>query len=81
MKHTVKITVFGRREAFQQILKERGVYKKLGVDRSTVAGWKARLKQGELLSEDKMKEMLLRHGGTLVKEEIWELPNPKIVEP
>ena len=65
--------VVGRREAFEAMLQERGVYKKLGVDRSTVAGWKTRLREGKLLSEDKMKEMLFKYGYTIVQDEVWDI--------
>lgn len=62
----------GTREAFIQMLQERGVYKKLGVDRSTVSNWKRYLDEGQTVSLDKMEEMLLKYGATVVKEKIWE---------
>jgi len=65
--------ITGRRAAFEAMLQERGVYKKLGVERSTVSSWKIRLKSGESISEDKMKEMLLRYGYSIVQEEVWEV--------
>lgn len=65
--------VKGTREAFKQMLSERGVYKKLGVERSTVAGWKRRLEEGESLSLDKMEEMLEKYGATVVSEKVWNV--------
>jgi transposase len=64
----------GTRAAFEAMLSERGVYKKLGVDRSTVAGWKRRLQEGENLSLDKMEEMLEKYGAKVVKEKVWGMP-------
>lgn len=65
--------VVGTRKAFETMISERGVYKKLGVDRSTVASWKIYLKQGKSISLDKMEEMLLRYGATVVQEKVWEI--------
>ncbi|MCY4781745.1 hypothetical protein ORI89_19015 [Sphingobacterium sp. UT-1RO-CII-1] len=65
--------VTGTREAFAQMLSERGVYKKLGVDRSTVAGWKRRLSEGHSISLDKMEEMLLKYGCTVIQEKVWKV--------
>ncbi|MBD0288517.1 MAG: hypothetical protein M3342_06025 [Bacteroidota bacterium] len=56
------------------MIDNRGVYKKLGVSRSTVATWKIYLKEGKSLSLDKMEEMLDKYGATVVKEKVWELP-------
>lgn len=68
----MKIT--GTREAFAAILEERGVYRKLGVERSTVATYKAYLREGKGISIEKMEEMLLRYGATIWKERIWDIP-------
>ncbi|MDR0266046.1 hypothetical protein [Sphingobacterium sp. 2149] len=65
--------VKGTKEAFVQMLSERGVYKKLGVDRSTVANWKTYLKEGRSISLDKMEEMLLKYGASVVQEKVWEV--------
>jgi transposase len=62
----------GTKEAFVQMLSERGVYKKLGVDRSTVANWKTYLKEGRSISLDKMEEMLLKYGASVVQEKVWK---------
>ncbi|MBD0353538.1 MAG: hypothetical protein ICV65_20530 [Flavisolibacter sp.] len=66
--------VAGTRKAFATMIDNRGVYKKLGVSRSTVATWKIYLKEGKSLSLDKMEEMLDKYGATVVKEKVWELP-------
>lgn len=65
--------VKGTKEAFVQMLSERGVYKKLGVDRSTVANWKTYLKEGRSISLDKMEEMLLKYGASVVQEKVWKV--------
>jgi hypothetical protein len=66
-----KIT--GTREAFSMMIQERGVYKKLGVERSTVSGWKRYLAEGVKISLDKMEEMLRKYGAVQVKEAVWEV--------
>jgi hypothetical protein len=66
-----KIT--GTREAFSMMIQERGVYKKLGVERSTVSGWKRYLGEGVKISLDKMEEMLRKYGAVQVKEAVWEV--------
>lgn len=65
--------VSGTKEAFEVMLKERGVYKKLNIDRSTVSNYRAYLKAGTHISMDKMEQMLLKYGATIVKEKIWNL--------
>lgn len=60
--------ITGTKQAFLAMLSERGIYKKLKVDRSTVAGWKSRG-----CTVDKMEEMLLKAGSTVVSEKVWVL--------
>ena len=62
----------GTKEAFQHMIQETNVYRKLGVSKGTVSNWKAYLKAGNSISLDKMEEMLLKYGATVVKEKIWE---------
>lgn len=69
----MKIT--GTKEAFAAILRERGVYRKLGVDRSTVANYRAYLRDGKWVSMDKMEEMLHRYGAFVAREKVWEVPS------
>lgn len=65
--------VEGTRAAFEHLISERGVYKRLGVDRSTVAGWKIYLRDGKSISLDKMEEMLLKAGAKVVQEKVWKI--------
>jgi hypothetical protein len=65
--------ITGTKEAFLKMLSERGVYKKLGVDRSTVSNWRQYLSDGKGISTDKMEEMLLRYGATVKQDKVWEL--------
>lgn len=65
--------ITGTREAFEALIQERGIYKRLGVERSTVATWKIYLKKGKNISLDKMVEMLLKAGASVVQEKIWEV--------
>jgi|GEM_PF-1435082 len=63
----------GTRKAFETMLQERGVYKKLGVDTSTVANWKTYLREGKSISLDKMEEMLMRSGAQVKQEKVWDI--------
>ena len=67
----------GTRLAFATMLQERGVYKRLGVDTSTVANWKIYLKQGKSISLDKMEEMLIRAGATVAQDKVWDIVESK----
>jgi hypothetical protein len=69
--------VEGTRQAFEMMIQERGIYKKLGVERSTVAGWKIYLREGKSISLDKMKEMLIKAGAIIVQEKVWNIIEPK----
>ena len=63
----------GTRQAFETMISERGVYKKLGVERSTVATWKIYLREGKSISLDKMEEMLIKAGAQVKQEKVWEI--------
>lgn len=65
-----KINIFdmevkGTREAFFALIQERGIYKRLGVERNTVSGWKSYLKEDKRISLDKMEEILIKAGATV----------------
>lgn len=65
--------VAGTKEAFSVIITEKNIYKKLGVSRSTVSGWKKLLVEGKYLTLDKMEEMLIKSGATVDSPIVWEL--------
>lgn len=65
--------VEGTQQAFAALINQRGIYKALGVDRRTVAGWKIYLKEGKSISLDKMEEMLIKGGATVKQEKVWRL--------
>ncbi|KEQ31208.1 hypothetical protein N180_02870 [Pedobacter antarcticus 4BY] len=65
--------VEGTKAAFEAMIKERGIYKRLGVDTSTVANWKAYLREGKSISLDKMEEMLFRSGAQIVTNKVWRI--------
>jgi len=65
--------ITGTRAAFSKMISERGVYKKLGVERSTVSTWKIYLRQGKSISLDKMEEMLIKYGAVVKHEKVWEI--------
>jgi glutamate synthase domain-containing protein 1 len=70
----------GTKQAFEMMLQERGIYKKLGVDTSTVANWKTYLKQGKSISLDKMEEMLTKAGATVAQEKLWKVPGASVTK-
>jgi hypothetical protein len=70
----------GTKQAFETMLQERGIYRKLGVDTSTVANWKTYLKKGQSISLDKMEEMLLKAGATIAQEKIWNVSDVRGVK-
>lgn len=65
--------VKGTREAFTELIRERGIYKRLGVKPPTVSTWKQYLREGKSISLDKMEEMLLKSGAEVVQEKVWEI--------
>jgi hypothetical protein len=69
--------VEGTRVAFETLISERGIYKRLGVERSTVATWKIYLREGKSISLDKMEEMLIKAGATVAQEKVWVIDEPK----
>jgi hypothetical protein len=63
-------------QAFMALINERGIYKKLGVDRSTVSNWKRALAgqdRRNMPSLDKMEEILGRYGAKVISEKIWQI--------
>ncbi|NII29898.1 hypothetical protein HB364_32770 [Pseudoflavitalea sp. X16] len=73
-------TITGTRDAFIALLQERGVYTRLGVDRSTVSNWRRALKGQDnkfMPSLDKMEEMLLKSGAKVAREKVWIIPVEK----
>jgi hypothetical protein len=67
------VEIKGTKQAFETMLQERGISKRLGVDTSTVANWKTYLKQGKSISLDKMEEMLIRSGASVTQVKLWEI--------
>lgn len=70
------MTIESTPQAFITLLNERGIYKKLGVDRSTVSNWKRALTghdRRNMPSLDKMEEMLSKYGAKVVSEKVWQI--------
>lgn len=63
----------GTREAFAAMIQERGIFRRLDVERSTVATWKMYLRDGKRISLDKMEEMLIKGGAAVKREKLWEV--------
>lgn len=66
--------ILGTKEAFRNLISNRGIYKVLGVDKSTVSTWKQYLSDGKNISVDKMEEILERAGATVKQDKIWKIP-------
>ena len=69
------MTITTTRAAFIELLNQRGIYKKLVVARSRVSHWKKYLKDGtgESITIDRMEQLLLVAGATVVQEKVWEV--------
>lgn len=68
--------ISGTKAAMLQILKEKNVYEKLGVSRSSVSNWKRALEGKDdhnNLTLDKMEELLQTYGATIVHEKVWNI--------
>ena len=72
--------IAGTRQAFAEMIKVRGIYKRLGVERSTVSTWKIYIREGKNISLDKMEEMLIKGGSTVVSDIQWQIPDPTFRE-
>lgn len=70
--------VTGTQQAFLKMLEEKNIHVKLGVAQPTAANWKRILVTGDTsngrVSIDKMEEMLLKAGASVVVEKVWDLP-------
>lgn len=67
--------IAGTKAAFEAMLSERGVFRKLEVDKSTVSAWRGYLRDGNKnISLEKMEEMLLRYGAVVKSEKVWTVP-------
>ena len=69
--------VEGTRQAFEALINERGIHKKLGVGRSTVSMWKMYLMINRHITLDKMEEMLIKSGATVAQDKVWDIVQPK----
>lgn len=62
-----------RSEAFAEVINQRGVYHKLGMDDGYVRSLRKKFKDGDVISEELMKDVLLKYGATIKQEELWVL--------
>ena len=62
------------KDAFYDSLQERAVYKKIGLDRSTVSHIKAKMRYGDFPSEATMKDILTKLGYFISQPEHWAKP-------
>jgi hypothetical protein len=74
------MNVHGTREAFMRMLSERGVYKKIGVSRTTANNWKRAILGDDLRNIptiNKMENLLNKFGAFVITEKVWEMPETK----
>lgn len=64
----------GTKEAFAQLIMQKGFARKSGYNKATVSGWIRRIKDGKVITTDKMEEVLLKCGGKVVVEKTWNVP-------
>ncbi len=60
------------REAFKDLVSQRGWYVKLGIPEGTASATKKNFLDGKVVTEDKMKEILLKAGYKIKQIELWE---------
>lgn len=72
--HSLDMDVTGTRAAFEALLNQKGIAKKLGLNKSTVSTLKKRLENGEGVTLDKMEEILQLAGAVVVQEKVFRLP-------
>lgn len=70
------------REAFGQLINEKGWYKRAGLSVSHSQQIRKRFKDGVSLTEEKMREILIAAGYEVVMPEQWKprVPDPIIIE-
>lgn len=62
--------VTGTKEAFMSLISQKGFAARSGINKSTVSQWS----KGERVpSLDKMEEVLLLAGASVVQEKVWEV--------
>ncbi len=69
--------ITGTKPAFVKMLLERGVYKKLDVNRSNVSNWRRALNgldERNMPSVELMERMLQKYGASVVQEKVSDLP-------
>jgi hypothetical protein len=69
--------VLGTKEAFKKLIETKGINNNLGVTRFTVSNWKRALEGRDdknMPTLNKMEEMLIKAGASVVKEKVWKLP-------
>lgn len=59
----------GTKKAFEQMIKQRGIYNQLGVSRQAVNNWR----RGQPITIDTMEALLKKAGYKIVSETIWEV--------
>jgi len=70
------MTIKSTPSAFAALISERGIYRKLGVDRSTVSNWKRALAGQDhrnMPSLDKMEAILKKCGAKVINEKVWQI--------
>jgi len=60
------------KEAFEDLISQRGWYVKLGIPEGTANVTKKRFREGKVVTEDKMKEILTMAGYRIKQVELWE---------
>jgi hypothetical protein len=71
------LKILGTKEAFNEMIHQRGIYKTLEVETGTVSNWRKAIKAGSgrnYPTLDLMEKMLLKAGWTVAKEKEWNKP-------
>lgn len=58
------------KQAFEQVIQDNKLMKKLGINYNTVKTWRLRLQDGHM-TIDKMEEIITKAGFSVVQEKLW----------
>jgi hypothetical protein len=62
------------KEAFAQLIRKRGWHKDLPISTGAAHTLAKRFKDGEMITIDKMEEVLEMAGAKVIQEKLWDLP-------
>ncbi|SMC52758.1 helix-turn-helix domain-containing protein [Pedobacter nyackensis] len=68
--YLLDMQIEGTREAFMEMISQKGFAAKSGIDKALISLWKNGKRVPTL---DKMEEVLHAHGASVVQEKVWDV--------